>query len=120
MLDIANEVCMSIASCLEVLTCCCPAALTRPCQRRVLSQGSTAYASCCCRYHYNVSSARLDTHIGYGSRDKLTISSLASYTNMWAVVMDCDPQVRLQQHSTGPSRPAEEDAAHTSAAPIRS
>ena len=64
-----------------------------------------------CRYHYNVSSARLDTHIGYGSRDKLTISSLASYQNMWAVVMDCDPQVRGSSPDLGASCPAEADAA---------
>ena len=48
-----------------------------------------------CRYHYNVSTQRLDTHISYGVRDKLTISSVTSYSNLWAVVMDCDTQVPL-------------------------
>ena len=60
------------------------------CSRHTFTPGA-----CLCRYHYNVSSQRLDTHISYGIKDKLTMSSVASYSNMWAVVMDCDPQVRL-------------------------
>ena len=50
------------------------------------------------RYHYNVSSQRLDTHINYGSTDNLSISSVTTYNNLWAVVMDCDPAVAHQRY----------------------
>ncbi|CAG9463936.1 unnamed protein product [Pedinophyceae sp. YPF-701] len=40
------------------------------------------------RYHYNVGSLRLDTHISKGFADGLTISSVACYMGLWAVIMD--------------------------------
>ena len=45
-----------------------------------------------------MSSQRLDTHINYGSTDNLSISSVTTYNNLWAVVMDCDPAVASQRY----------------------
>ncbi|CAN6441216.1 unnamed protein product [Victoria cruziana] len=40
------------------------------------------------RYHYNVADARLAQHIEKGNEDGLFISSVASCTNLWALIMD--------------------------------
>lgn len=51
-----------------------------------------------CRYHYNVSTARLDTHISVGKNDNLVITAVSSYNDLWVVVMDADPRVKDQRH----------------------
>ncbi|KAG6414500.1 hypothetical protein SASPL_127302 [Salvia splendens] len=40
------------------------------------------------RYHYNVADLRLDQHIEKGNEDGLYISSVASCSNLWALIMD--------------------------------
>ncbi|KAK9804096.1 hypothetical protein WJX73_007044 [Symbiochloris irregularis] len=50
------------------------------------------------RYHYNVSTTRLDTHISVGRADNLVITAVASYNELWLVVMDADPRVKDQRH----------------------
>ncbi|GAB2276960.1 Casein kinase 1-like protein hd16 [Dionaea muscipula] len=40
------------------------------------------------RYHYNVTDARLAQHVERGMADGLLISSVASCTNFWALIMD--------------------------------
>jgi hypothetical protein len=41
-----------------------------------------------CRYHYNVADSRLTQHVEKGNEDGLYISSVASCTNLWALIMD--------------------------------
>eukprot|EP01018_Ginkgo_biloba_P039928 Gb_06673 [translate_table: standard] len=40
------------------------------------------------RYHYNVADSRLHQHVEKGNEDGLYISSVASCTNLWALIMD--------------------------------
>ncbi|CAM6060136.1 unnamed protein product [Sphagnum tenellum] len=40
------------------------------------------------RYHYNVADTRLTQHVEKGNEDGLYISSVASCTNLWALIMD--------------------------------
>lgn len=40
------------------------------------------------RYHYNVADARLAQHVERGNADGLLISSVASCSNLWALIMD--------------------------------
>jgi serine/threonine protein kinase len=40
------------------------------------------------RYHYNVTDTRLTQHVEKGREDGLFISSVASASNLWAVIMD--------------------------------
>eukprot|EP01018_Ginkgo_biloba_P001277 Gb_23105 [translate_table: standard] len=40
------------------------------------------------RYHYNVADTRLAQHVEKGNEDGLFISSVASCTNLWALIMD--------------------------------
>ncbi|XP_061369572.1 casein kinase 1-like protein HD16 isoform X3 [Gastrolobium bilobum] len=40
------------------------------------------------RYHYNVADMRLSQHIEKGNEDGLFISSVASCSNLWALIMD--------------------------------
>eukprot|EP01018_Ginkgo_biloba_P040184 Gb_03090 [translate_table: standard] len=40
------------------------------------------------RYHYNVADSRLVQHVDKGNEDGLYISSVASCTNLWALIMD--------------------------------
>ena len=80
---------------------CTATCTTQACVRMLLA--ALHLASCpdpqhANRYHYNVSSQRLDTHINYGSTDSLSISSVATYNNLWAIVMDCDPAVANQRY----------------------
>ena len=41
-----------------------------------------------CRYHYNVADSRLAQHVEKGNEDGLSISSVASCQNLWALIMD--------------------------------
>ncbi|KAJ0796914.1 hypothetical protein HanPI659440_Chr04g0167851 [Helianthus annuus] len=43
---------------------------------------------CCCRYHCDVADQRLAQHIDKGNEDGLLISSVASCSNLWALIMD--------------------------------
>ncbi len=43
---------------------------------------------CACRYHYNVSTDRLLSHVKKGWDQRLFISSATSTANLWALVMD--------------------------------
>jgi serine/threonine protein kinase len=40
------------------------------------------------RYHYNVADSRLAQHVEKGNEDGLSISSVASCQNLWALIMD--------------------------------
>ena len=40
------------------------------------------------RYHYNVADTRLAQHVEKGNEDGLFISSVASCSNLWALIMD--------------------------------
>lgn len=42
----------------------------------------------CCRYHYNVHTQRLLTHVKKGWEDGLYISCVGCCDNLWGVVMD--------------------------------
>ncbi|MFS7900423.1 hypothetical protein Hanom_Chr00s112941g01808341 [Helianthus anomalus] len=43
---------------------------------------------CCCRYHCDVADQRLAQHIDKGNEDGLLIRSVASCSNLWALIMD--------------------------------
>ncbi|KAJ0794799.1 hypothetical protein HanPI659440_Chr04g0143211 [Helianthus annuus] len=43
---------------------------------------------CCCRYHCDVADQRLAQYIDKGNEDGLLISSVASCSNLWALIMD--------------------------------
>ena len=48
------------------------------------------------RYHYNVSTARLDVHVNKGRADGLHVSSVGSSGDLWAVIMDAGTQFTAQ------------------------
>ncbi|XXG45863.1 hypothetical protein AAC387_Pa02g0831 [Persea americana] len=50
------------------------------------------------RYHYNVADVRLLQHIEKGNEDGLYISSVASCTNLWALIMDAGTGFTDQVH----------------------
>lgn len=52
----------------------------------------------CSRYHYNVADVRLLQHIEKGNEDGLYISSVASCTNLWALIMDAGTGFTDQVH----------------------
>lgn len=54
------------------------------------------------RYHYNVADARLTQHIDKGNADGLLISSVASCSNLWALIMDAGTGFRNQLHQLSP------------------
>jgi hypothetical protein len=54
----------------------------------VLFQSVTSHQNWNCRYHYNVADSRLTQHVEKGNEDGLYISSVASCTNLWALIMD--------------------------------
>ncbi|KAM7509498.1 hypothetical protein LguiA_019951 [Lonicera macranthoides] len=54
------------------------------------------------RYHYNVSDTRLSQHVEKGREDGLYISSVASSTNLWAVVMDAGTGFVSQVYELSP------------------
>ena len=50
------------------------------------------------RYHYNVADNRLDQHIEKGNKDGLYVSSIASCSNLWALIMDAGTGFSAQVH----------------------
>ncbi|CAN6816307.1 unnamed protein product [Brassica oleracea var. botrytis] len=56
-----------------------------------------------CRYHYNVADIRLPQHIEKGNDDGLLISSVASCSNLWAVIMDAGTGCTAQVYQLSPS-----------------
>lgn len=54
------------------------------------------------RYHYNVADARLVQHIEKGNEDGLFISSVASCTNLWALIMDAGSGFTAQVYELSP------------------
>ncbi|KAA3471656.1 casein kinase I-like protein 2-like [Gossypium australe] len=55
------------------------------------------------RYHYNVADARLAQHVEKGMADGLLISCVASYTNLWALIMDAGTGFTSQVYELSPS-----------------
>ncbi|KAJ6715291.1 CASEIN KINASE-RELATED [Salix viminalis] len=55
------------------------------------------------RYHYNVADARLGQHIEKGNEDGLFVSSVASYQNLWAIIMDASTNYSAQVYELSPS-----------------
>ena len=56
----------------------------------------------CCRYHYNVADVRLPQHIEKGNEDGLFISSVASCSNLWALIMDAGTGFTAQVYELSP------------------
>ncbi|XP_058074199.1 casein kinase 1-like protein HD16 isoform X2 [Magnolia sinica] len=54
------------------------------------------------RYHYNVADGRLAQHIEKGNADGLFISSVASCTNLWALIMDAGTGFTNQVYELAP------------------
>ncbi|XP_027125659.2 casein kinase 1-like protein HD16 isoform X1 [Coffea arabica] len=54
------------------------------------------------RYHYNVADARLSQHIEKGNEDGLFISSVASWQNLWALIMDAGTGFTAQVYQLSP------------------
>ncbi|XP_047952645.1 casein kinase 1-like protein HD16, partial [Salvia hispanica] len=54
------------------------------------------------RYHYNVADLRLDQHIEKGNEDGLYISSVASCSNLWALIMDAGTGFSDQVYELSP------------------
>ncbi|KAL6207776.1 hypothetical protein ACLB2K_018730 [Fragaria x ananassa] len=54
------------------------------------------------RYHYNVADVRLPQHIEKGNEDGLFISSVASCSNLWALIMDAGTGFSSQVYELSP------------------
>ncbi|XP_068313231.1 casein kinase 1-like protein HD16 [Pyrus communis] len=54
------------------------------------------------RYHYNVADVRLPQHIEKGNEDGLFISSVASCSNLWALIMDAGTGFSAQVYELSP------------------
>ncbi|GMH11848.1 hypothetical protein Nepgr_013689 [Nepenthes gracilis] len=54
------------------------------------------------RYHYNVADVRLSQHIDKGNEDGLFISSVASCSNLWALIMDAGTGFTAQVYELSP------------------
>ncbi|XWS17690.1 hypothetical protein CRYUN_Cryun33cG0089000 [Craigia yunnanensis] len=54
------------------------------------------------RYHYNVADVRLPQHIEKGNEDGLLISSVASCSNLWALIMDAGTGFTAQVYELSP------------------
>ncbi|GJN35810.1 hypothetical protein PR202_gb24617 [Eleusine coracana subsp. coracana] len=54
------------------------------------------------RYHYNVADSRLAQHISKGNEDGLFISSVASCSNLWALIMDAGTGFTSQVYKLSP------------------
>ncbi|KAF5797052.1 putative protein kinase CK1-CK1-Pl family [Helianthus annuus] len=54
------------------------------------------------RYHYNVAEVRLAQHIQKGNEDGLLISSVASCSNLWALIMDAGTGYTSQVYQLSP------------------
>ncbi|KAJ9183116.1 hypothetical protein P3X46_007022 [Hevea brasiliensis] len=55
------------------------------------------------RYHYNVADGRLAQHVEKGIADGLLISSVASCSNLWALIMDAGTGFTNQVYELSPS-----------------
>lgn len=55
-----------------------------------------------CRYHYNVADMRLAQHIEKGNEDGLFISSVASSSSLWALIMDAGTGFSAQVYELSP------------------
>ncbi|CAI0409571.1 unnamed protein product [Linum tenue] len=53
-------------------------------------------------YHYNVTDARLSQHVEKGNEDGLFISSVASCSNLWALIMDAGTGFTAQVYKLSP------------------
>nr|PNR32017.1 hypothetical protein PHYPA_026142 [Physcomitrium patens] len=51
-----------------------------------------------CRYHYDVVDFQLTKYMEKGNEDGLYISSVASCTNLWALIMDARTRFTTQVH----------------------
>ena len=58
--------------------------------------------ACFLRYHYNVADARLGQHIEKGNEVGLFVSSVASYQNLWAIIMDAGTNYSAQVYELSP------------------
>ncbi|KAL4269564.1 hypothetical protein GQ457_HM000060 [Hibiscus cannabinus] len=56
----------------------------------------------CLRYHYNVADVRLHQHVEKGNEDGLFISSVASCSNLWALIMDAGTGFTAQVYELSP------------------
>ncbi|XP_042382745.1 casein kinase 1-like protein HD16 isoform X2 [Zingiber officinale] len=54
------------------------------------------------RYHYNVADTRIAQHIHKGNEDGLFISSVASSSNLWALIMDAGTGYTAQVYQLSP------------------
>lgn len=54
------------------------------------------------RYHYNVADGRLAQHVERGIADGLLISSVASCSNLWALIMDAGTGFTNQVYELSP------------------
>ncbi|KAK6140905.1 hypothetical protein DH2020_025367 [Rehmannia glutinosa] len=54
------------------------------------------------RYHYNVTDEGLAQHIAKGDDDGLFITSVASFSNLWALVMDAGANFSTQVYTLSP------------------
>ncbi|KAG2691893.1 hypothetical protein I3760_08G027200 [Carya illinoinensis] len=54
------------------------------------------------RFHYNVADVRLSQHIEKGNVDGLYVSSVASCSNLWALIMDAGTGFTAQEHELSP------------------
>ncbi|KAI3945278.1 hypothetical protein MKX01_035039 [Papaver californicum] len=54
------------------------------------------------RYHYNVADGRLSQHIDKGNKDGLFISSVASCSNLWVLIMDAGTGFTSQVYEVSP------------------
>uniref|UniRef100_A0A0R0K5Y3 non-specific serine/threonine protein kinase n=1 Tax=Glycine max TaxID=3847 RepID=A0A0R0K5Y3_SOYBN len=54
------------------------------------------------RYHYNVADVRLAQHIDKGNEDGLFIGSVASCSNLWALIMDAGTGFTAQVYELSP------------------
>ncbi|WOL14142.1 casein kinase 1-like protein HD16 [Canna indica] len=54
------------------------------------------------RYHYNVADTRITQHIQKGNEDGLFISSVASCSNLWALIMDAGTGYTAQVYELSP------------------
>ncbi|MFS7994553.1 hypothetical protein Hanom_Chr12g01107421 [Helianthus anomalus] len=60
---------------------------------------------CCCRYHCDVADQRLAQHIDKGNEDGLLIRSVASCSNLWALIMDsCTERFNITVMATARTR----------------
>ncbi|KAK9683815.1 hypothetical protein RND81_10G166700 [Saponaria officinalis] len=54
------------------------------------------------RYHHNVMEDRIDQHVEKGFNDGLCISSVASFSNLWALIMDAGTGFGTQVYKISP------------------